>query len=68
MKEFINKNIKQLNTKILNNKFNINASKISCILTGNWYSNLTKNDKNEYEYSDGINTLIVKTDKVKKYF
>ena len=67
-KEFINKNIKQLNTKILNNKFNINASKISCILTGNWYSNLTKNDKNEYEYSDGINTLIVKTDKVKKYF
>ena len=67
-KEFINKNIKQLNAKILNNKFNINASKISCILTGNWYSNLTKNDKNEYEYSDGINTLIVKTDKVKKYF
>ena len=32
------------------------------------YDSETKNDKNEYIYSNGTDTLIVKAEKVKKYF
>jgi len=67
-KEFLKTEMKKNNKQLLDNKFDINISKVATVLTGNWYSNLTLNDKNEYEYNNGKNTLLVKTEKVKKYF
>lgn len=65
---FFKSRLENINKQIIDNKISINSSKIACILTGNWYKGLTKNDKDEYEYSNGTDTLIVKTEKVKKYY
>lgn len=67
--KYLKDSLNKISNQLLQNRMQINCSKIAIILTGNWIKNLTPNDKGEYEYNDNLEnkTLIVQAEKVKKY-
>jgi len=67
-KSYYEKELKSIKRQLLNERIEINSMKIAKILTGDWFDNLVVDDKGNYNYIEGDNTLVVKTAKVKKYF
>jgi hypothetical protein len=67
-KLFYENELQAIKRQLLNERIEINSMKIAKILTGDWFDNLVADDKGNYNYVEGDNTLVVKTAKVKKYF
>jgi len=59
--------LKNIKTKLINNRIELNTIKMSKVLTSSWWEELVI-DKDKYNYTRDNNTLVVKTSYEKVYF
>jgi len=66
--EDLNSMLDATKKNILLNTINMNTQKMAKVLTGGWWEGLTVNKKQDYEFTESADTLIIKNDMTKVFF
>jgi hypothetical protein len=67
-RNYWNSELRRVRSELLKKRIDLNSMKIAKVLTGDWFRDTVADSKGNFTYSDGSDTLVIKTDRVKVYY
>jgi len=64
----IDKRLSETKDELKKLRMDLDIVKMAKVLTGGWWKGLEVDTKGNFTYTDGINTLVIKSDRIKKFY